>query len=257
MSPSRVTPDQVRQWPPGQPLLAMTAYDTIFARLADEGGADLLHVGDTLAITALGFNSTSAATMADMVHHTSAVARGRQRALITADLPAGSYDFPAQAVENAQRLIEAGADAVKLEGGLSARSQIEAIRAAGIELQGHIGLLPQFAREPQDFRRKGRTTNEAKALLADALFLAQAGAFSIVLENVLASVAADITQAISIPTLGIASGPHTTGQIVVTPEILGLKDWQVPPFVQPVTQLGQEIRRAVAKLRTASRPPAA
>ncbi|MFQ3671935.1 MAG: 3-methyl-2-oxobutanoate hydroxymethyltransferase, partial [Verrucomicrobiia bacterium] len=154
----------------------MTAYDVVFARLADEGGADLLHVGDTLAIAVLGFGSTVSATMEDMVRHTGAVSRGRCRALITADLPAGAYATADVAVANARRLLEAGADAVKLEGGRSVRAQVEALREAGIEVQGHIGLLPQFAVGPEGFRKKGRTGEEVESLLADAMFLEEAGA---------------------------------------------------------------------------------
>lgn len=241
--------EKVRDWPEGEPLLAMTAYDVIFARLADEGGADILHVGDTLAITVLGYGSTTAASMEDMIRHTGAVARGRRRALITADLPYGAYENETAAVDNARRLLEAGADAVKLEGGLSARRQVEALREAGIEVQGHIGLLPQFAEGKDRFRKKGRTREEAEGLLADAQFLEAVGVFSVVIENVVATVAGEITRALRVPTLGIAAGSETSGQIVVTPEVLGLKDWEVPPFVRPVARLGAMVREGVLQLK--------
>lgn len=249
MSSDRITCQQVRNWPKGQSLLAMTAYDVVWARLLDEGGVDLLHVGDTLAITMLGYPDTTYATMEDMVRHTGAVVRGRRRALVTADLPYRSYESAVQAVENARRLIDVGADAVKLEGGRTIRAQLEAVRGAGIEIQGHVGLLPQLIREERIYRKKGKTPEDAESIWQDALLLEELGAFSIVIENVVPAVAESIASRLKVPTLGIAAGTGTRGQIVVSPEIFGMKDWGVPPFVHPVEELGRRVRDGVARLR--------
>jgi 3-methyl-2-oxobutanoate hydroxymethyltransferase len=161
-----------------------------------------------------------------------------------ADLPIGTYDSPNDAVANAQRLVEAGAQAVKLEGGASHVAQIEAIVRQGIPLMAHIGMLPQSVRAEGGYKVKGRSASEAERLLEDARAVEEAGAFSVVLEIVAAETARQITEAIAIPTIGIGSGEHCDGQILVTHDLIGLYPWFTPKFVSPVVQVAEEIRRA-------------
>jgi 3-methyl-2-oxobutanoate hydroxymethyltransferase len=179
-----------------------------------------------------------------MLHHTRAVARGAKQALLVADLPIHTYDTPEQAVETARKLVDVGAQAVKLEGGVSHVTQIEAIIQAGIPFMAHIGMLPQSVREEGGYRIKGRTQSEAEALLADARAVEKAGAFSVVLEIVVADIAKRITNTIGIPTVGIGSGKHCDGQILVTHDLIGLFPWFTPKFVSPEARVADEIRRA-------------
>jgi 3-methyl-2-oxobutanoate hydroxymethyltransferase len=182
--------------------------------------------------------------MEEMLHHTRAAARGVKQALLVADMPIHTYDTPEQAVETARKLVDVGAQAVKLEGGVSHVRQIEAITKAGIPFMGHIGMLPQSVREEGGYRIKGRTQSEAEALVADARAVEKAGAFSIVLEIVVAEIAKQITKAIDIPTIGIGSGKHCDGQILVTHDLIGLFPWFTPKFVSPEARVADEIRRA-------------
>lgn len=179
-----------------------------------------------------------------MLHHTRAAARGVRRALLVADLSIGTYNASDAAVTNAQRLVEAGAQAVKLEGGVSHAAQIDAIVRHGIPVMAHIGMLPQSVREEGGYKVKGRSEAEAERLLADARAVEAAGAFSVVLEIVTAETARRITEAIEIPTIGIGSGEHCDGQILVTHDLIGLYPWFTPKFVSPAAQVAEEIRRA-------------
>lgn len=249
MSEGRLSCEEIRGWPAGRPLLALTAYDYPTARHLDEAGVDILHVGDTLGMVVLGFEDTTSVTMEDMVRATGAVARARKRALITADLPYRSYETPEQAVANSRALIEAGADAVKMEGGHEIIRQIRAVRAAGIEVQGHLGMLPQHVREEGAYRKKGKVEAEAARIEADARLLQDEGAFSIVLECVVAAVAGRITRALSIPTLGIASGQETTGQIRVITDLTGMTPWYDFPYVRAEVDHAAGLRRAVEFFR--------
>jgi 3-methyl-2-oxobutanoate hydroxymethyltransferase len=192
----------------------------------------------------LGYEDTTRVTLEEMLHHTRAVARGVKHALLVADMPIHTYDTPKQAVATARKFVEAGAEAVKLEGGVSHVGQIEAIVEAGIPFMGHIGMLPQSVRAEGGYKIKGRTQSEAEALLSDARAVEKAGAFSVVLEIVLADVAKQITNAIEIPTIGIGSGEHCDGQILVTHDLIGLFPWFTPKFVSPEARVGEEIRRA-------------
>jgi 3-methyl-2-oxobutanoate hydroxymethyltransferase len=228
----------------GDKVTALTAYDYPTARLLDESGVDIILVGDSVGMVVLGYQDTTAVTFEEMLHHTRAVARGVREALLVADLPIRTYDTPDQAVETATKLVEAGAQAVKLEGGVTHVAQIEAITSAGIAFMGHIGMLPQSVREQGGYRIKGRTQLEAEALLADARAVEKAGAFSVVLEIVVAEVAKQITNAIEIPTIGIGSGEHCDGQILVTHDLIGLFPWFTPKFVSPEARVAEEIRRA-------------
>ena len=228
----------------GERITALTAYDYPTARLLDESGLDIILVGDSLGMVVLGYEDTTEVTFDEMLHHTRAVARGVKRALLVADLSAGTYDTPEMAVRNARRLLAEGAQAVKLEGGASHIPQIKAIVKRGIPLMAHIGMLPQSVREEGGYKVKGRSAEEAEQLLADARAVEEAGAFSVVLEIVAADTARQITEAIEIPTIGIGSGEHCDGQILVTHDLIGLYPWFTPKFVSPVAQVADEIRRA-------------
>ena len=242
-----MTPEEIRaRKGKGERLSALTAYDYPMGRLLDESGVDLILVGDSVGMVVLGYPDTTSVTMEDMVHHTRAVARGVQRALLVADLPIDSYRTPGQALENARRLVEAGARAVKLEGGVARRAQVEAIVGAGIPFVGHIGMLPQSVREEGGYKVKGRSDAEAQALLADARALEEAGACAVVLEIVTPKTARFLTAEIGIPTIGIGSGPDCDGQILVTYDLIGLFPWFQPKFVSPKAQVATDIREAVA-----------
>ena len=242
-----ITPETIRaRKAQGQRISALTAYDYPMGRLLDESGLDLILVGDSVGMVVLGYPDTTEVTMDDMLHHTRAVARGVSRALLVADLPAGSYLTPDLAMSNARRLVAAGARAVKLEGGVTMRAQAEAITSAGIALVGHIGMLPQSVREEGGYKVKGRSDAEAHALLADARALEAAGACAVVLEIVAPKTARFITAEIGIPTIGIGSGTECDGQILVTYDLVGLFPWFLPKFVSPKAQVAADIRAAVA-----------
>lgn len=228
----------------GEKIAALTAYDYPLARLLDESGVDIVLVGDSLGMVVLGHPDTTHVTMEDMIHHTRAVARGVKRALIVADLPIRSYTTPGAAVENSKRLISAGAGAVKLEGGVLQREKIAAIAAAGIPVMGHVGMLPQSVREEGGYKIKGRTPEQAGALLADALAIEAAGGFSVVLELVDSGVAEKITHQISIPTIGIGSGSQCDGQVLVTHDLIGLFPWFRPKHAAARANVAEAIRSA-------------
>lgn len=228
----------------GEKITALTAYDYPTARLLDESGIDLILVGDSLGMVVLGYEDTTGVTLDEMLHHTRAVARGVNRALLVADMPIHTYNTPDDAVATAKRFVDAGAQAVKLEGGLSHLAQIEAITSAGIAFMAHIGMLPQSVRQEGGYKVKGRTQLEAEALIADARAVEKAGAFSVVLEIVVPEIAKQITKAIDIPTIGIGSGEHCDGQILVTHDLIGLFPWFTPKFVSPEARVADEIRKA-------------
>jgi 3-methyl-2-oxobutanoate hydroxymethyltransferase len=202
----------------------------------------------------LGYPDTTEVTMADMIRHTGAVARAKPRALITSDLPIASYRTADEAVANAKALREAGADAVKMEGGVAILEQVKAVLAAGIPVQGHIGLLPQKIREEKVYRKKGRTEVEIEGIEEDARVLEEAGVFSIVIEAVVPEVAEQITKKLKVPTVGIASGEKTSGQIRVVHDILGLCPWDVPRYLTPHVQLGAEVVSAVKSFKASLTP---
>jgi 3-methyl-2-oxobutanoate hydroxymethyltransferase len=228
----------------GQRITALTAYDYPTARLLDESGLDIILVGDSLGMVVLGYEDTTQVTMDEMLHHTRAVARGVKRALIVADMPIHSYETAEQSVATARLFMRAGAQAVKLEGGVNHVLQIEAIVSAGIPFMGHIGMLPQSVREEGGYKVKGRTQEQAEALLRDARAVERAGAFSVVLEIVAPETAKMISQAIQIPTIGIGSGKDCDGQILVTHDLIGFFPWFTPKFVAPETNVAEQIRQA-------------
>lgn len=237
----------------GEKLAVLTAYDYPTARLLDEAGIDLVLVGDSVGTVMLGYPDTTHVTLEEMLHHTRAVRRAVQRAPVVADLPFGTYASPGQALENAHRLVEAGADAVKLEGGLPQFAQISAIVRAGIPLMAHIGMLPQSIREEGRYRVKGKTAEDAERLIDDARAVQEAGAFSVVLELVKSETAAAIGQAIAIPTIGIGAGSACDGQVLVTPDLVGQFPWFTPRHVKPKASVAEEIRRAVAEYLSETR----
>jgi 3-methyl-2-oxobutanoate hydroxymethyltransferase len=226
-------------------IVALTAYSYPLGRLLDEVGVDIILVGDSLGMVEHGREDTVSVTLEEMEHHVRSVARGVQRALLIADLPFGTYDAPMEAVQSARRLLAAGAEAVKLEGGMEMVPQVEALRAEGIEVMGHLGMLPQRIREEGKYRIKGRTDLEAGLLLEGATALEAAGVMGIVLELVHPPVAKEITQACAVPTIGIGSGLHCRGQILVTYDLIGLTPWFRPGFVQPKAAVGETIQEAV------------
>jgi 3-methyl-2-oxobutanoate hydroxymethyltransferase len=229
----------------GEKIAALTAYDYPMAKLLDEAGIPLLLVGDSLGMVVLGYPDTTHVTMAEMEHHIRAAARAKTNALLGGDLPFKSYETISDAVANAKKLTCAGAEFVKAEGGREILPQVKAIIAAGIPFCGHLGMLPQHALEEGGYHIKGKKDAEHQALIGDAKALADAGAFAIVLELVTPPVAKEISSLISIPTIGIGSGPDCDGQILVTPDLIGAFPWFTPRFVKPKANCAAEIKSAV------------
>jgi len=256
MTTTKVTVPAIRERKRRGPKIAVvTAYDATTARLLDDGGADVLLVGDSLGMVVLGYPDTTLVTMDDMEHHLRAAARAQPGALLGADLPYRSYERPDQAVANARRLAGAGAEFVKAEGGLAIMESVRAIVGAGIPFCGHLGMLPQHVREEGRYRIKGRSEPEHTALLADAAALAEAGAFAIVLELVTPPVAQELTRRVSIPTIGIGSGPDCDGQILVTQDLLGTFPWFTPKFVKPQLNAAEQMRAALRRWMTSIESP--
>ncbi len=241
----KITAEIIRKMK-GQGIASLTAYDYPMTRLLDEAGIPLILVGDSLGMVVLGYPDTTWVTMAEMEHHVRAAARAKPQALLAADFPFHSYDTVEDAVANARRLVAAGAEAVKAEGGKTIEKQVRAIVTAGIPFLGHLGMLPQSVLLEGGYHIKGKVDRERDALLEDARILTDAGAFAIVLELVTPPVARDITRAISIPTIGIGSGPDCDGQILVTQDLVGTFPWFTPRFVKPKLNAGVQMRAAVS-----------
>jgi 3-methyl-2-oxobutanoate hydroxymethyltransferase len=235
----------------GEVITMLTAYDYPTALAVDQAGIDSILVGDSLGMVVLGYENTLPVTMADMLHHCRAVARGAQFALLVGDLPFMSYQVSVeQAVRNAGRLLqEAGMDAVKLEGGRERLQTVRAIVDAGIPVMGHLGLTPQSIQQLGGFRSQGRTAEAARRMLEDALHLQQAGCFSLVIESVPARLAALISQRLDIPTIGIGAGPGCDGQVLVTHDLLGFFDRFTPRFVKKYADLHSDITNALTAYR--------
>jgi 3-methyl-2-oxobutanoate hydroxymethyltransferase len=231
----------------GQKLAMVTAYDFPSARIADEAGVELVLVGDSAGMVVLGNESTVPITMEELLMLTRAVTRGAKRPLVIGDLPFGSFQVSdAAAVENAVRFVkEAGADAVKLEGAGPTLSRVQAIVGAGVPVMGHVGLTPQSATMLGGFKAQGRTADKAEQLYEDALALEAAGCFAIVLEAVPAPVAAAVTEALKVPTIGIGAGAACDGQVLVWHDLLGLYEGKSPRFVKRYADLAGEARRAL------------
>ena len=228
------------------PVSQITAYDYPSARLADEAGIDMILVGDSLGMVILGYPDTTHVTLNHMLHHTEAVARATKNAVVIADMPIHTYETPEQALETARALMATGADAVKLEGGAAKEEHIRAIVQAGIPVQGHIGLLPQKVKEEGGYRMHGKTDEEAAAIMRDMEAVVRAGAFSVVIECTRHSVAAAITKACPIITIGIGSG-HTScdGEVAVYHDLVGGYPWFVPGFAKQEADIATDISRAI------------
>jgi len=235
MSKSTVPTFRARKRRAGNPpLVVLTAYDAATTAVGEAGGVDALLVGDSLGMVVLGYESTLPVTMEDVLHHARAVGRTRKRALLIADMPWLSYHLsPEDAVRNAARFVrEAGADAVKIEGGRNRLPVLRALRDAEIPVMGHLGLTPQSVLRMGGYRVQGRGEAAAKELLEDARALEEAGAFSLVLEGIPSALASAITQEIGIPTIGIGAGPDCDGQVLVVHDLLGMLPGNVPKFVR-------------------------
>jgi len=226
-------------------IVMVTAYDYPGAIAVDRAGVDSILVGDSLGMVVLGYDSTLPVTLDDMIRHTAAVARARPCAFLVSDMPFMSYEpSVSKAIESAGALVRAGAEAVKLEGGSEYADRVKAIVNAGIPVVGHIGLTPQRVHRLSGYRRRGKTESEARELLEDAKALEEAGAMAVVIEYTKADVARRITEALSIPTICIGSGPYCDGQVLVLHDIVGLS-LLTPPFAKRYANLLEEMRRAV------------
>lgn len=236
------------------PVAELTAYDYPTARLLDEAGIDMILVGDSLGMVVMGYPDTTHVTMEHMLHHCAMVARGVKRALVIADMPIHSFDTPEQALTNARRLMDTGVDAVKLEGGADKEEVIRAITSAGIPVQGHIGLLPQKVLEEGGYHMKGKTDAEAAAIMRDMEAVVRAGAFSLVMECTKSAVAAAVTRACPVVTIGIGAGHGTCdGEVLVLHDAMGAFPWFRPKFATQFAQVGaaitQGVRDYIASLR--------
>lgn len=249
--PKLSIPELVDRKKRGPKITVLTAYDYPTARIVDQAGIDVVLVGDSLGMVCLGYPDTVPVTMEEMLHHTAAVARGTERAVVVADLPFLSYQVSVEeAVRNAGRLVQkARADCVKLEGGVTQADKIEAIVRAGIPVMGHVGLTPQTATQLGGFKVQGRDPRAAKQLLDDARAVQEAGAFSVVLECVPSNLAAQITQALAIPTIGIGAGPQCDGQVLVFHDLVGLYERFTPKFVKRYANAAEGLRAAVEAYR--------
>lgn len=238
----RINVPELKARKKGRPIVALTAYTTPMARLLDPH-VDLLLVGDSLGMVVLGDENPLSVTVDDIIHHSRAVARGRVRALVVADMPFMSYQLsPEQAAENAGRLIAEGrAESVKLEGGVDFVPQIKAVVKCGIPVMGHIGLTPQSIHQLGGFKVQGKEEEAAKKLLEDAKAIEKAGVFSIVLEAIPRGLAARVTESVSVPTIGIGAGADCDGQVLVTNDMLGSFDRFTPKFVKKYADLAQII----------------
>jgi 3-methyl-2-oxobutanoate hydroxymethyltransferase len=233
----------------GRRIVVVTAYDALFGRLVDEAGVDCVLVGDSVNQVLCGEPSTLSATLEQMIYHARAVRRGVRRALLVVDLPFLSYQVGREdAIRNAGRVMkETGASAVKLEGGAAMADTVRALVEIGIPVMGHLGLTPQSVHALGGYRVQGRDEEAARRLESDAAALEAAGVFSIVLELVPASLAASVTAARAVPTIGIGAGPRCDGQVLVLPDLLGLNDAFAPKFLKRYASLADDVRGAVAR----------
>lgn len=234
----------------GEKITALTAYDFFTTKIMDEVGVQLILVGDSVGMAVLGYENTLPVTMDEVIHHTKAVARAKPQALLVADMPFMTYSTVRTALENAGRLIQAGAEAVKLEGGESIIEQVRALVGSGIPVLGHIGLLPQSILETGGYKIQGRTPQSAERVLCDAKALEQAGVFAMVIEGTVTAVAGQVTKSVAVPTIGIGAGAHCDGQILVSNDMLGLFTWFTPKHVKRYANLSEEMRKAFAAYKS-------
>ena len=233
----------------GEKITCLTAYDYSFARILDEAGVEMLLVGDSLGCVVQGSANTLAVTMDEMIYHTRLVTRGRKRALVIGDMPFMSYQVGKDdALRNAGRFFqEAGAEAIKLEGGVAVQESIRAIVDAGMPVMGHVGLTPQSVHQFGGYKVQGRDKERRDAVLRDAVAVAEAGAFAVVLEGVPQDLAGEISQCLAIPTIGIGAGLQCDGQVLVIHDLLGLFDDFVPKFVKRYADVKQTMLGAVTE----------
>ncbi len=249
MAAQKITVPAIRAMKQTQRIGMITAYDYPSAKLADAAGADIILVGDSLGMVILGYPDTLSVTVDDMLHHTRAAARGASRSLIVGDMPYMSYHVSVEeSVRNAGLFVQAGAHAVKIEGGKPSRIRvIEAVLDAEIPVMGHIGLTPQSVNALGGFKVQGKGADDARRLIDEAAALEQAGCFALVLECVPSELASLITERISIPTIGIGAGIHCDGQVLVYHDLLGLYDGHKPKFVRRYAQIGADIQAAIER----------
>ena len=234
----------------GRKIVMVTAYDALFTRIVEEAGLDVLLVGDSLGVVVQGKKDTLSVTMEDMLYHTKLVTGAAQHSLVIGDMPFLSYQVSVEeAVRNAGRFLQAGAAAVKLEGGAAVVDRVEAMTRFGIPVMGHLGMTPQSVHKYGGYKVQGKAVDRADELLADARALEAAGAFALVLEAVPAKLAAKITQSLKIPTIGIGAGPSCDGQSLVLYDLLGLFDQFVPKFVKPYAHLKADALQALRRYR--------
>lgn len=236
----------IRRMKGRQPVVAVTAYDTLIGALASQAGADLILVGDSLGTTYLGFDTTVPVNLDMMIHHTAAVSRARPESLLVADLPfpEGRRAWPDLLEASSRLMKEGGAEAVKLEGGVDVAESVARLVATGIPVLGHIGLLPQSYYAMGGYRKFGKKADEAESLVADAVALEEAGVFAVIVEMVEAEVTRRIRDAIGVPLIGIGAGPHCDGQILVCSDMLGLSRGYIPTFVKTYANLNETIGAA-------------
>ncbi len=243
-------PDFRKRKAEGRKIVVVTAYDALFTRIAEEAGLEVLLVGDSLGVVVQGKKDTLSVTMDDMLYHTRLVAGAAQRALVIADMPFLSYQVSVEeAVRNAGRFLQAGAAAVKLEGGAAVVDRVAAMTRFGIPVMGHLGMTPQSVHQYGGYKVQGKAADQAEVLLSDARALEAAGAFAVVLEAVPAKLAKTITQALAIPTIGVGAGPACDGQALVLYDLLGLFDDFVPKFVKPYAHLKADALQALRRYR--------
>jgi 3-methyl-2-oxobutanoate hydroxymethyltransferase len=243
-------PDLQRYKREKKKLIVVTAYDALFARLLEQAGIEAMLVGDSLGVVVQGKSNTLSVTMEDMLYHTRLVAGVAQQSLVIGDMPFMSYQTGREdALRNAGRFLQAGAHAVKLEGGAVMADRVEAMTQVGIPVFGHLGMTPQSVHQYGGYKVQGKSAERAKTLLTDAKALEKAGAVAIVLEAVPASLAKTITEQLTIPTIGIGAGPHCDGQVLVLYDLLGLYDEFVPKFVKPYAHLKADALQALRRYK--------
>jgi 3-methyl-2-oxobutanoate hydroxymethyltransferase len=231
-------------------IVVVTAYDALFTRIVEEAGMEAILVGDSLGVVVQGKKDTLSVTMEEMLYHTRLVAGAAQRALVIADMPFLSYQVSVdEAVRNAGRFLQVGAAAVKLEGGAAVVDRVQAMTRFGLPVMGHLGMTPQSVHRYGGYKVQGKEREKAESLLADAKALETAGAFAIVLEAIPANLAKTISEALTIPTIGIGAGPHCDGQVLVLYDLLGLFDDFVPKFVKPYAHLKADALQALRRYK--------
>ena len=245
-----IVPDFQRYKRDARKLVVVTCYDALFAKIVEQAGIDVLLVGDSLGVVVQGKSNTLSVTMDEMLYHTGMVAKAAQRAFVIADMPFMSYQVSVEeAVRNAGRLLQAGAAAVKLEGGGVVADRVQAITGLGIPVMGHLGMTPQSVHQYGGYKVQGKGKDQADSLVEDAKALQAAGAFAVVLEAIPAGLAGKITESLAIPTIGIGAGPHCDGQVLVLYDLLGLFDDFMPKFVRPYAHLKADALQALRRYK--------